>query len=103
LIPINNSCPLKKNLDSLESSSGFQRARTGTVGGIFCNLEKVFDCVNHKILVDKFVFYGIKGKFLALIQSYVRGSYQKYLLINLKYFIMFLLDGLKLQMEFIRV
>jgi hypothetical protein len=44
-----------------------------SVGGIFCNLEKAFDCVNHEILVDKLQFYGIKGKFLALIQSYLRG------------------------------
>jgi hypothetical protein len=43
------------------------------VGGIFCDLEKAFDCVNHRILVDKHQFYGIKGKFLALIQSYLRG------------------------------
>jgi len=43
------------------------------VGGIFCDLENAFDCVNHRILADKIQFYGIKGKFLALIQSYLRG------------------------------
>jgi hypothetical protein len=48
-----------------------------SVGGIFCDLEKMFDCVNHEILVDKLQFYGIKEKFLALIQSYLRGKYQK--------------------------
>jgi hypothetical protein len=51
-----------------------------SVGGIFCNLKKVFDCVNHEILVDRLQFYGIKGKFLALIQSYLRGGYQKVLI-----------------------
>jgi len=50
------------------------------VGGIFCDLEKAFDCVNHRILADKLQFYGIKGKFLALIQSYLRGRYQKLLI-----------------------
>ena len=64
-----------------------------SVGGIFCHLEKAFDCVNHEILVDKLQFYRIKGKFLVLMQSYLRGSYQKVIfivvlciLITLKFF-----------------
>jgi hypothetical protein len=43
-----------------------------SVGGIFCNLKEAFDCINHEILVDKFQFYGIKAKFLTLIQTYLR-------------------------------
>jgi hypothetical protein len=49
---------------------------THSLGGPFCDLEKVFDCVNHKILLDKLELYGIKGKFLDLIQSFLQGKYQ---------------------------
>jgi hypothetical protein len=40
-------------------------------GGIFCDLQKAFDCVNHKILLEKLQFYGISGKFLTLIELYL--------------------------------
>ena len=44
--------------------------------GIFCDLQKDFDCVNHKILLEKLQFYGIYGKFKALIESYLTNRYQ---------------------------
>jgi hypothetical protein len=47
-----------------------------TVGGIFCDLTKAFDCVDHDILLDKLMFYGVHGKFKSLIESYLRDRYQ---------------------------
>ena len=50
------------------------------VGGLFCDLEKAFDCVNHKILLEKLKFYGITGKLLDLIQSFLHGRFQNILI-----------------------
>ena len=40
------------------------------VGGIFCDLEKTFACMNLGILLLKLKFYGIVGKAYTLIKSY---------------------------------
>ena len=47
------------------------------IGGIFCDLSKAFDCVNHKILLLKLEHYGIIETFKALIESYFMDRYQK--------------------------
>ena len=52
------------------------------IGGIFCKLQKAFDCLNHKMLLDKVEFYGIEGKFKTLIESYLTCRYQKVILNN---------------------
>ena len=50
------------------------------MGGIFCDLHKAFDCINHAILLQKMKFYGVSGKLYNLIKSYVDGRYQKVVL-----------------------
>jgi hypothetical protein len=52
------------------------------IGGILCDLQKAFDCVNHKILLDKLEFYSIEGKCKTLTESYLTGRYQKVTLNN---------------------
>jgi len=47
------------------------------VGGMFCDLQKAFDCVSHKILLQKLEFYSIEGKLKTLIESYLKGRYHR--------------------------
>jgi hypothetical protein len=46
------------------------------VGGIFCDLTKAFDSVDHKLLT-KFKFYGAQGNFLKLTASYLNNRHQR--------------------------
>ena len=47
------------------------------VGGLFCDLHKAFDCINHALLLEKLKFYGVSGKFYNLVKSYLGGRCQK--------------------------
>jgi hypothetical protein len=39
------------------------------VAGVFCDLAKAFDCVNHEVLICKLHFYGIRGVLLDWCRS----------------------------------
>ena len=41
------------------------------VGGLFCDLQKAFDCVNHDTLLAKLDYYGFTGTANKLMSSYL--------------------------------
>ena len=45
-------------------------------------MQKAFDCVNHKILLDKLKFYGMVEKFYSLIKSYLDTRIKKVVVHN---------------------
>ena len=44
--------------------------------GVFVDLEKAFDTVNHKILIKKLEHYGIKGSYNNWLSSYLSNRKQ---------------------------
>ena len=49
--------------------------------GIFLDLKKAFDTVNHQILIDKLNFYGIRGISQSWLTSYLDNR-QQYVMFN---------------------
>ena len=51
------------------------------VGGVFIDLQKAFDTVNHDILYGKLAYYGFRGNCQLLIKSFLSNR-QQYVSIN---------------------
>ena len=45
--------------------------------GVFVDLEKAFDTVNHSILISKLKYYGIKDRYLSWFTSYLNDRSQQ--------------------------
>ena len=51
------------------------------VAGVFIDLEKAFDTVSHKILIDKLAYYGFRGVTQKLIGSFLTSP-KRYVSLN---------------------
>ena len=46
------------------------------MGGIFIDLQKAFNTVNHDILCEKLMYYGFRGNSHLLIKSFLSNRKQ---------------------------
>jgi len=79
--------PVFSLTDSVLSSLNLRQQ----TGGIFCDLSKAFDCVNHKILLAKLHHYGIRGVSLKWFKTYITNRKQRsklpHKILNTKHFV----------------
>lgn len=55
--------------------------------GVFCDLAKAFDCVQHDILLEKLKYYNFSESAVSWIKSYLSNRYQRTIIFknNVKY------------------
>lgn len=73
----------RKNLSTQAALTDFANEiataldRSQATAGVFCDLSKAFDCVDHSALLLKLNNYGINGNCLALLKSYLSFRKQR--------------------------
>ena len=70
---INNSTE-QAILESVHITKSFEKNEY--VLGVFIDLKKAFETVNHEILLHKLKLYGINGTCLEWFKSYLSNQYQ---------------------------
>ena len=54
------------------------KSKGNTPAIIFLDIKKAFDALDHKILIDKFTFYGVDGVVILWIQNLFRKQSTKF-------------------------
>ena len=62
-------------IELLENLSTSIDSKNITVG-VFIDLKKAFDTIDHSLLIRKLEFYGIRGKALSWVKSYLDNRKQ---------------------------
>ena len=71
----NKMCTTHALINLVEEISSSLDAKTFSIG-VFIDLKKAFDTVNHALLIDKLEFYGVRGPAKVWLKSYLHNRKQ---------------------------
>lgn len=82
-IILNNQFGFQQGKNTIDAVNSFIEKistsidKNSKVAGIFCDLTKAFDSVNHELLIYKLEKYGIRGSALKWLKSYLSNRKQR--------------------------